>query len=84
MYPDTDNDLVSIEELCQRLMIGKNMAYHLLKKNEIAAFRIGRSWKIPLKSVNDYVAANSYNKKIPAEIHQSGILYCFHYSLMAV
>ena len=65
MYPDTDNDLVSIEELCQRLMIGKNMVYHLLKTNEIAAFRIGRSWKIPLKSVNDYIAANSYNKKIP-------------------
>ena len=58
-----DNDLLGIEELCQRLMIGKNMAYHLLNSNEIAAFRIGRSWKIPVKSVNDYIANNSYNKQ---------------------
>ena len=65
MYPDTDNDLVSIEELCQRLMIGKNMAFPLLKTNEIAAFRIGRSWKIPLKSLNDYIAKNSYAKQKP-------------------
>lgn len=65
MYPDMDNDLLGIEELCQRLMIGKNMAYHLLNSNEIAAFRIGRSWKIPVKSLNDYIAKNSYGKKIP-------------------
>lgn len=43
MYQDMDNDLISIEELCQRLMIGKNMAYRILNSNEIAAFRIGRS-----------------------------------------
>lgn len=63
MYQDMDNDLISIEELCQRLMIGKNMAYHLLNANEIVAFRIGRSWKIPVKSVNDYIANYSYNKQ---------------------
>lgn len=63
MYPDMDNDLLSIEDLCQRLMIGKNMAYHLLNSNEIAAFRIGRSWKIPVKSLNDYIAKNSYDKQ---------------------
>ena len=38
MYQDMDNDLISIEELCQRLMIRKNMAYHLLNANEIVAF----------------------------------------------
>lgn len=65
MYQDMDNDLISIEELCQRLMIGKNMAYRLLRSNKIAAFRIGRSWKIPVKSVNDYIANNSYNKQQP-------------------
>lgn len=65
MYQDMDNDLISIEELCQRLMIEKNMAYHLLRSNKIAAFRIGRSWEIPVKSVNDYIANNSYNKQQP-------------------
>lgn len=65
MYDDTDNDLINIDELCQRLLIGKNTAYHLLKTNKIAAFRIGRLWKIPVKSVNDYIANNSYNKKPP-------------------
>lgn len=62
MYQYMDNDLISIEDLCQCLMIGKNMAYQLLNTQEIAAFRIGRSWKIPVKSVNDYIANNSYNK----------------------
>lgn len=62
MYQSMENDLISIDELCQRLMIGKNTAYRLLNTDEIAAFRIGRSWKIPLKSVNDYIANNSYKK----------------------
>ena len=31
MYQDMDNDLISIEELCQRLMIGKKYGIPSLK-----------------------------------------------------
>ena len=45
------SDLVSIEELCEMLFIGKNVAYELLRRKKIKAFRIGRLWKIPKRSV---------------------------------
>lgn len=48
-------DLVGIEELCSMLSIGKTMAYELLRNKQIKAFRIGRSWKIPKKSVEEYI-----------------------------
>ena len=32
------NDLVSVEELCEMLSIGKNSAYKLLSSGEIKAF----------------------------------------------
>ena len=55
MYTETSNELITIEELCDTLIIGKNTAYSLLNRNEIPAFRIGRSWKIPKKSVSSYI-----------------------------
>ena len=47
------SDLVSIEELCEMLFIGKNVAYELLRRKKIKAFRIGRLWKIPKRSVEE-------------------------------
>lgn len=48
-------DLIRIEDLCEMLGIGKNTAYGLLQNKKIKAFRIGRSWKIPKKSVESYI-----------------------------
>lgn len=44
-------DLLTIDELCEILMIGRNTAYHILNSGRVVAFRIGRRWKIPKKSV---------------------------------
>lgn len=33
------SDLVSIEELCEMLFIGKNVAYELLRRKKIKAFQ---------------------------------------------
>ena len=52
-------ELITIEELCNILTIGKNTAYRLLKEQEISAFRIGRIWKIPRKAVSDYIQNSS-------------------------
>lgn len=49
------SDMITLDELCEILAIGKNTAYRLLKNQEIHAFKIGRIWKIPRKAVNDYV-----------------------------
>lgn len=44
-------DLVTIDELCEILMIGRNTAYRLLNDKKLAGFRIGRCWKIPKAAV---------------------------------
>ena len=48
-------EILTIEELMELLYIGKNTAYKLLKSGEIKAFRIGKIWKIPRESVNEYI-----------------------------
>ncbi len=53
------NELLTMEELCGILMIGKNHAYRLLKEKKIRAFRIGRNWKIPKSAVENFISENS-------------------------
>ncbi len=43
MTYDSYNDLITIDELCDILSIGKNTAYRLLNDKKIKAFRIGRT-----------------------------------------
>ena len=49
------NDLVTVEDLCEMLSIGKNAAYKLLASGELKCFRLNRVWKIPKQCVADYV-----------------------------
>lgn len=55
-YP---SDLISIEELCNILSIGRNAAYSLLNERKIKAFRIGRVWKISRMAVDDFILTQS-------------------------
>lgn len=52
---DEYRDVLTVNELCEILMIGKNSAYTLLGTHKIAAFRIGRCWKIPKVAVITYL-----------------------------
>lgn len=54
MYHDP-NELLTIDDLCSALLIGKNAAYVLLNSGAIKAFRIGRTWKIPKVALEDYI-----------------------------
>lgn len=47
--------LMTLEELCEVLMIGRSAAYHLLNSGAIKCFRVGRVWKIPRECVDDYI-----------------------------
>jgi len=53
------DDLVTNEDLCEMLGIGKNAAYELLQRKLIKSFHIGRSWKIPKKAVEEYIYQQS-------------------------
>lgn len=46
---------MKFEEVMEYFNIGKNTLYKLLNNGEINAFKIGKVWKIPKKSVEDYI-----------------------------
>lgn len=64
MFQDNYSDMISIDDLCEMLTIGRNKAYHLLKTDQIHAFKIGRIWKIPRESVSEYVLSQRTRKNL--------------------
>ncbi|MSS11311.1 MULTISPECIES: helix-turn-helix domain-containing protein [Clostridia] len=53
------DDVISANELCEILGIGRNRAYELLQTNQIKGFQMGRPWKIPKVSVEEYLKRKS-------------------------
>ena len=51
-------DFLTVDELCEILHIGKNMAYRLLDSGKIKAFRISRTWKIPKQAVIEFAESS--------------------------
>ena len=49
------NQLITIEEVCKMLNLGRGSAYRLLQDKEIKGFKIGKKWKIPKEAVNEYI-----------------------------
>lgn len=61
--------IMEIDGLCEMLGIGKNTAYQLLNDQEIDAFKVGTVWKIPKKSVEEYIERKcNERKKVMCEI----------------
>ena len=52
-------DLLTVDEFCEMLSIGKNGAYQLLASGRVKAFRYNRVWKIPKQAVIEYVLTQS-------------------------
>lgn len=50
-----ENEIMRFEEVMEFLNVGKNTLYALLNSGEINAFKIGKVWKIPKKSVEEYI-----------------------------
>lgn len=50
-----NNEIMKFEEVMEYLNIGKSTLYKLLRSGEITSFKIGKVWKIPRKSVEDYI-----------------------------
>ena len=61
--------IMEIDGLCSMLDIGKNTAYQLLNDGEIDAFKVGTVWKIPKKSVEEFINRKcNERKKVMCEI----------------
>lgn len=54
-----DLTILSIEEVCQVLKIGRNRIYHLLNNGLIKGYREGNRWKISRKAVEEYISTQS-------------------------
>jgi len=50
-YPD----ILTVEEVCSALNIGKNTAYQLIKNGDLKSIRIGKVHKIPKIWLIEYV-----------------------------
>lgn len=48
-------DIMTVQEVMEALHIGKNRVYALMAEGNLKAFRMGRPWKIPRESVEEYV-----------------------------
>ena len=54
-YPD----ILTTDEACEALRIGYNALYDLLQSGKLKAYRNGRLWRIPKKSVIQYIIKQS-------------------------
>ncbi|KZB92500.1 excisionase [Bacillus sp. VT 712] len=52
---NSENDILDVEEVMEILYIGRNYAYKLLNSGELKAFRVGRKWRIPRKSLEEFI-----------------------------
>lgn len=50
-----ENEVITVNELCERLMISETTAYKLLRSGEIKAFQIGNHWRIPVQNIKQYI-----------------------------
>lgn len=50
-YPD----VMSIEEMCKALSIGKKTGYKLLRTGQIRCLKIGRAYRIPKINLMEYL-----------------------------
>lgn len=48
-------NLLTIEELCEKLQISKNTAYSLLNSKKIKGLKVGRNWRILQESIEEYI-----------------------------
>jgi excisionase family DNA binding protein len=54
-YPD----ILTTDEACEALRIGYNALYDLLQSGKLKAYRNGRLWRIPKKSVIEFILEQS-------------------------
>lgn len=52
---DTYKDVLTVDEVCNALSMGKNTLYRLLKKGIIKSIKIGRKYFVPKVCLIDFV-----------------------------
>ncbi len=58
MYME-DIEIMTVEEACEALKIGRNAIYGLLNSGRLKGYRMGRNWRIPRESVRQFIMENA-------------------------
>ena len=53
---DTYKDVLTVDEVCTALHIGKNSVYKLLQMGALQSIKIGRKYIIPKILFNDFIS----------------------------
>ena len=48
-------EILTIDDAMDYLMIGRNTLYRLLQTGELKGFLVGNKWRIPMKSIKQYI-----------------------------
>ena len=64
MVENNQTQILSVEETAEVMLTGKGKIYELLANGELKAFKIGRVWKIPMSSINDFVNGKLESKPV--------------------
>lgn len=51
--------VLKVEDLMPILAIGRNMAYELVRSGQIGSIRVGRSYRIPVNALEEYLRKTS-------------------------
>lgn len=52
-------DLLTVADVCQKLRISRNTTYSLLSSKQLDGFKVGRVWKIPAENIRHYIENQS-------------------------
>lgn len=55
---DSFNDVLTVDDLCKALSLGKNSVYSLLKSGAIKSIRIGNKYLVPKLYLIDFISSN--------------------------
>lgn len=58
-YDKDYTELLTVDEFCDMLRVSHNVGYQILASGKIKCFKVGRIWKIPRESINDYIISQS-------------------------
>ena len=54
-YNYEHTELLTFEEFVEALSISESFAYKLLSRGTIRGIKLGRVWRIPRKSIDEYI-----------------------------
>ncbi|MCD1259748.1 helix-turn-helix domain-containing protein [Paenibacillus athensensis] len=61
MFENYD-DVISVDDMCEILAIGRNKAYELLQTGQIKSFKLGKAYRIPKMCIQEFVIASAKMK----------------------